>query len=155
MDASMRSDTLAETGCWHAFSFSEKREWLNEVRLRHCGLTRVKGDEVNGSYEIDGSFIRDYPSFFLAIGEAVNGAGGYFGGCLDALDDCCLGGFGAVAPFTLLWRDHQESRNALTKEAWMRELAARGEHSEAYLSSDLFDAIVEVLEERGVKLILQ
>ncbi|MDQ0930590.1 hypothetical protein QFZ49_000497 [Streptomyces turgidiscabies] len=30
--------------------------------------------------------ITDVPSLYLALGEAINGPGGYFGGCLDALE---------------------------------------------------------------------
>ena len=145
-----------EIGCWHAFSFSERREWLDEVRIRNCNSSCVKDDDINGSYEIDGSFIRDYPSFFLAIGEAINGPGGYFGGSLDALDDCCLGGFGAVTPFTLLWKNHQSSRDALTKEAWRQEFNARGsEYSDRFPLSIFFEAIVELLEEHRVNLIFK
>lgn len=49
--------------------------------------------------------VTDRPSLFLALGEAVNGPGGYFGGCVDALADCLRGHFGYTAPATLLWRD--------------------------------------------------
>ncbi|MGR7001821.1 barstar family protein [Yinghuangia aomiensis] len=37
----------------------------------------------------------------MALGETVNGPGGYFGGNLDALDDCLGGTFGYTAPGTL------------------------------------------------------
>ncbi|WP_327590963.1 barstar family protein [Nonomuraea sp. NBC_00507] len=30
----------------------------------------------------------DEAAFYLAMGEAINGPGGYFGRNLDALDDC-------------------------------------------------------------------
>ena len=116
----------------------------------------MKSDDLNGIYELDGSFIVDYPSFFLAIGEAINGPRGYFGGCLDSLDDCCLGGFGAVPPFKLIWRDHLKSRETLTMEAWKNEFIARGgEYSSLSPSSNFFDAIIELLEDRGIELILK
>ncbi|MEU7913245.1 barstar family protein [Microbispora bryophytorum] len=44
------------------------------------------------TYDLDGSHITDKAGFHLAIGEAINGPGGYFGCNLDALDDCLCGG---------------------------------------------------------------
>ncbi|MFD0536373.1 barstar family protein [Actinomadura luteofluorescens] len=70
----------------------------------------------------------DEPGFYLALGEAVNGPGGYFGGCPDALVDCLRGGFGHTSPATLLWRDASTAREhlsrALTSEGWPLDLLA-------------------------------
>ncbi|MFE5012059.1 barstar family protein [Streptomyces sp. NPDC056696] len=54
-------------------------------------------------FTLDVRYIVDEDSFYCAIGEAINGPGGYFGWNLDALDDCLRGGWGATAPFTLHW----------------------------------------------------
>lgn len=52
---------------------------------------------------VDGRFATDVAGMYLAIGEAVNGPGGYFGASPDALADCLCGGFGATVPFTMKW----------------------------------------------------
>lgn len=50
----------------------------------------------------------------------MNGPGGYFGGCLSALDDCLSGSFGYTAPATLLWRNaataHEHLSRSLTPD---------------------------------------
>lgn len=55
----------------------------------------------------------DVEGFYCAIGEAINGPGGYFGWNLDTLDDCLSGGFGAQAPFRLAWHDSAIARQHL------------------------------------------
>ncbi|MEV4008022.1 barstar family protein [Actinomadura sp. NPDC049753] len=67
------------------------------------------------AYAVDGRHITDEPGLYLALGEAVNGPGGYFGGCLDALADCLSGDFGYTAPATLLWHDASTAREHLSQ----------------------------------------
>ncbi|GAB3899118.1 hypothetical protein GCM10029964_084580 [Kibdelosporangium lantanae] len=55
----------------------------------------------------------DIDGFYCAIGEAINGPGGYFGWNLSALDDCLRGGFGAQAPFRLVWHNSAVAREHL------------------------------------------
>ncbi len=55
----------------------------------------------------------DIEGFYCAIGEAINGPGGYFGWNLDALADCLGGGFGAQAPLRLVWHDSAVARERL------------------------------------------
>jgi RNAse (barnase) inhibitor barstar len=61
-------------------------------------------------YHLDGRYVTDVPAFWCALGEAVNGPGGYFGWNLDALTDCLRGRFGAATPFTLHWHDAATAR---------------------------------------------
>lgn len=74
-----------------------------------------------------------------ALAEAVNGPGGYFGGCLAALDDCLRGTVGYTAPATLLWRDtvtaHEYLPHALTSDG---------------RPYDLFTAVLETLAQGGM-----
>lgn len=65
------------------------------------------------TYDLDGRFVTDIEGFYCAIGEAINGAGGYFGWNLDTVDDCLRGGFGAKAPFRLVWHDSAVAREHL------------------------------------------
>ncbi|MER7985335.1 barstar family protein [Streptomyces noursei] len=101
-------------GAWATCDTRRREAWLDLVRERGC--QRVRRDRPAGhAYELDGRHITDVPGLYLALGEAVNGPGGYFGGCLDALDDCLLGSFGYTAPATLLWRDAETARAHLSE----------------------------------------
>ncbi|MFC8527213.1 barstar family protein [Nocardia sp. NPDC057227] len=64
---------------------------------------RNRGADASGPFVLDGRFVTDRSGFFCAIGEAVNGPGGYFGSDLDGLADCLRGGFGATPRFALTW----------------------------------------------------
>lgn len=57
------------------------------------------------TYDLDGRYVTDVEGFYCALGEAVDGPGGYFGWNLDALDDCLRG-----TPFTLVWHDSAVAR---------------------------------------------
>ncbi|TJZ51865.1 hypothetical protein FCH28_18545 [Streptomyces piniterrae] len=128
-------DTL---GAWAGLDTRRRGAWLDLVRERAC--RRARRDRPAGhAYELDGRHITDEPGLYLALGEAVNGPGGYFGGCLDALDDCLRGTFGYTAPATLLWRDAATAREHLS-----RTLTADGR------PYDLFTAALDVLAEGGM-----
>jgi RNAse (barnase) inhibitor barstar len=43
---------------------------------------------VTAFYVVEGARIENLEDFWQALGEAVNGPGGYFGTNLDALNDC-------------------------------------------------------------------
>lgn len=92
---------------------------------------------------MDGRCITDEPSLYPALGEAVNGPGGYFGGCLDALVDCLRGNFGPTSPATVRWRNapiaHEHLSHVLTPEG------------EPY---DLVTATLEVLAGGGTRVTL-
>lgn len=78
----------------------DRVEWLRAALAHH----RAEGpDRPPGRvYRVDGVHVTDTPSYYCALGEAVNGPGGYFGWNLDALADCLRGGFGATPPFTVV-----------------------------------------------------
>jgi hypothetical protein len=97
-----RSGRPSEPNLWAPRDGDGRAGWLEVVRLswlrghhadRPAGMTVV----------VDGRFATDAPGLYLAIGEAVNGPGGYFGASPDALADCLCGGFGATVPFTVEW----------------------------------------------------
>jgi RNAse (barnase) inhibitor barstar len=105
---------------WSDLTVKEKYQWLNTVRMHFCSGTHpkqesnicYKSNSIN-SYRIDGKNITDKPSFYLALGEAVNGPAGYFGGCLNSLDDCLSGGFGWREGFYLEWLNSDICRTSL------------------------------------------
>ena len=136
---------------------------VHEIRVR-------SGDTI----ELDGRELTDIPSFFLALGHAINGPGGYYGGNLDALSDCLCGGFGLLPPFTLWIRHADAARDALGRDAMIRwhqswiasvksdplmtdtDRAALGAPF-ADLETDVapyFDSIVSVLTDGGVNVVL-
>ncbi|MEV0578419.1 barstar family protein [Streptomyces sp. RTGN2] len=116
------------------------------------------------TYVIDGSGVTGLDSFWVVIGEAVNGPGGYFGRGLDAFADCLRGGMGTPDDddFVIEWRDHEMSARALGHEETARYL--RGLFPRAHVSSlprlreelaraedgrgpTLFDRLLEIVRE--------
>ncbi|MFD3516452.1 barstar family protein [Streptomyces sp. NPDC058657] len=127
--------TPTRPGAWAELDQEGRRQRLTAVQERHFARPDVTPDAPAGrTCVLDGRHVTDRPALFLALGEAVNGPGGYFGDNLDALNDCLRGGFGATVPFTLVW---QESRAART-------------HLMAY-----FDSTLDVLAENGVDVRLE
>ncbi|MHB9864436.1 barstar family protein [Streptomyces sp. YIM S03343] len=132
------ADPPAAPGAWAALETRQRGAWLDLVRERGC--RRKHQDRPAGhAYELDGRHITDEPGLYLALGEAVNGPGGYFGGCLDGLVDCLRGNFGYTAPASLLWREAATAREHLS-----RVLAPEGEQY------DLVALVLEVLAEGGM-----
>ncbi|MDT0468539.1 barstar family protein [Streptomyces gibsoniae] len=129
-------------GAWSDLDARERDAWLDLVRERFC--RRERHDRPAGhAYELDGRHITDVPGLYLALGEAVNGPGGYFGGCLAALDDCLRGTFGHTAPATLLWRNSANAREHLS-----RNLTPDGRHF------DLFTETLDALADGGMHVTL-
>ncbi|MEV6757649.1 barstar family protein [Streptomyces sp. NPDC051214] len=125
-------------GAWTALDTRHRGAWLDLVRERGCRRTHHARPSGH-AYTLDGGHITDEPGLYLALGEAVNGPGGYFGGCLAALDDCLRGAFGYTAPATLLWRNAETARTHLS-----RSLTPSGRRY------DLFAEVLDVLAEGGV-----
>jgi len=104
----------AAAGLWTQYGERDRRAWLDCVRCFH----RPRTDAPAGCmYHLDGRYVTDAASFHLALGEAVNGPGGYFGAGPDELDDCLCGNFGATVPFTLVWHHAETARQALSRHA--------------------------------------
>ncbi|MFF7458893.1 barstar family protein [Kitasatospora sp. NPDC008115] len=115
-------------------------------------------------YILDGTRIRTTDDFWRAIGEAVNGPGGYFGRNPDAFADCLGGGFGTPDDdFTVEWRDHQVSREHLGHAETVRQselllarchpsnrpaVAAELAEARAGRGPTVFDRLVAIFEQR-------
>ncbi|MFJ6783159.1 barstar family protein [Streptomyces yangpuensis] len=135
-------------GTWAGLGTRPRWDWLDHVRGRpRPGTDASAGtgaDRPSGpAYALDGRHVTDVPGLYLALGEAFNGPGGYFGANLDALADCLGGGFGHTGPATLLWRD-----SAVAREHLGQALTSDGQ------PYDLFDAVLDVLAERRVRVTL-
>nr|WSY52556.1 barstar family protein [Streptomyces sp. NBC_00886] len=101
----------SEPGRWVGCDSDGRRFWLDTALANHPHDTP---DRLPGTtYHLDGRHITDPPGFFCALGETVNGPGGYFGRGLDALNDCLRGRWGATTPLTLVWHDAAVARICL------------------------------------------
>jgi hypothetical protein len=100
-----------------------RRYWLSTALDNHDA--HQPDGAPGGTYHLDGRHITDEPGFFCALGEAVNGPGGYFGWGFSALVDCLHGHWGAARPFTLVWHDVHVARTCLgvTPHAATRPMA--------------------------------
>jgi RNAse (barnase) inhibitor barstar len=88
---------------WVSLPPAGRAAWLEVTRLHHRWSRHP--DAPQGTViSLDAAQVRDPVDFYCAIGEAVNGPGGYFGANLDSLHDCLRGGFGITAPFDLIWQ---------------------------------------------------
>ncbi|MGH3863420.1 barstar family protein [Actinokineospora sp.] len=95
---------------WAGYNRELRHQWAGVA----LGYRSGAPDRPPGTtYDLDGRFVTDIEGFYCAIGEAINGPGGYFGWNLDALDDCLGGKFGAQAPFRLVWHDSAVAREHL------------------------------------------
>ena len=158
-----------------SLTHDERYSLLDTVREEWCRRNDCPtSDRSEVTIQLDGRDCIDIPGFYLALGRAVNGPGGYYGGCLDALSDCLSGGFGLSPPFTLIIRNADAARAALGhsaliawRSAWQSRVLADPTLSDSDRADlgiplgDLpadqppyFDSILEVLSEHGVHVVL-
>jgi RNAse (barnase) inhibitor barstar len=95
---------------WAGYDRELRHQWSG-VALGH--MSGAPDRPPGTTYDLDGRFVTDIEGFYCAIGEAINGPGGYFGWNLDALNDCLRGRFGAQTPFRLVWQDSAIAREHL------------------------------------------
>ena len=147
---------------WSSLSKDSRRAWLKVVKNYNSNNSNYSEIEEN-SFCLDGTYITDYSSFFCALGEAMNGPGGYYGFDLNSLVDCFCGGFGAKAPFTLLWENHQVGKKYLDKNCWVEEINYKRilenkllDYSGFEEKGDrpLFEALIENIQNNGVTVLL-
>lgn len=159
-------------GMWRALSPAQREEWLIAAcnrRFKWMKRGRCLQDAEPGTvFFIDGAAIVDYAAFLCALGEAINGPGGYFGGMGSlSLQDCLGGAFGATPPFVLRIKNIDAARAHLDGTAlaeWASQRIASGEFlnddgkawlTEAVLdgqrqSRSLLDVVIEILQAHGV-----
>ena len=109
---------------WYSLSHHDRYRRLQKVRRvwfrsrRHS--VHVPGDRRDQTVLLDGTWINDVPSFYLALGEAINGPNGYFGGELHGMWDCLTGAPGVWPPSTVRLSCFDEVRQALDGAACCR-----------------------------------
>ncbi|QKG23474.1 hypothetical protein ACTIVE_5117 [Actinomadura verrucosospora] len=100
-----------ERNLWARYDRTMRHEWAGVALAHHSWNT--PDQRAGTAFHLDGRFVTDIEGFYCAIGEAINGPGGYFGWNLDALADCLGGNWGAEAPFLLVWHDSAVARRHL------------------------------------------
>ncbi|MGW4645577.1 barstar family protein [Kitasatospora sp. NPDC004289] len=132
----------ATPGTWVGLGPRERQAWLDLVRERGCRIHHHPRPPGR-AYELDGRHVTDATSLYLALGEAVNGPGGYFGANTAAVDDCLCGSFGHTSPATLTWHS-----SATAREHLAAELDSDGTRY------DLFAVILEIMAKHRVAVTL-
>ncbi|MFF3542201.1 barstar family protein [Streptomyces platensis] len=141
----IRTGRLNRTGIWHQLAPEDRQAWLSVALSSREYHRQGAPDAAAGQvFTLDGRQVVDIDSFYCAVGEAINGPGGYFGWNLGALNDCLRGGWGAATPFTLHWGSSAEARARLVERVPTRG----GEAS-------LFDLLLEIFGEQGVDVVLR
>jgi hypothetical protein len=105
----------SEPGTWASLDTGMRHEWLR-LALGHHRYGAAPDRPAGTVHRLDGRHVTDLNGFFCALGEAVNGPGGYFGWNWYAVEDCLRGAWGAAAPVRLVWGDA-----GIAREHWGSE----------------------------------
>ncbi|NUT06413.1 MAG: hypothetical protein HOV76_23315 [Hamadaea sp.] len=138
-----RAGGPAEPNLWAMLDRSDRYLWVRAAAVHR----RRAEDKPEGTvYHLDGRHVTDYDGFFCAIGEAINGPGGWFGGDLFWLHENAATGDGGATPgFRLVWHHSDVARSHLV----------RGYDRTSWLPAVTFDDLVRYLTEDGVQIDLR
>ncbi len=133
-------------------SLKYNRRKLDRIREAWCRRPPSRWpaeDRKNVTIVLNGLCITDIPTFYIALGKAVNGPDGYYGGCLNGLEDCLYGGFGLRPPFTLEVIGLEQIHAALnaSAEAWDEGWS---DDPQAPREPSYFDQVIEILTRHRV-----
>ncbi|MFE2839889.1 barstar family protein [Streptomyces mirabilis] len=108
------SGDAVEKGEWLQWPVSYHGAWLHVVQNAwFTSNRRAARYGIDNVAYLDGAHISTKSGFFCALGEAVNGPGGYFGSNLDALVDCISSRSGEGSVRKIVWRDFRASQDSL------------------------------------------
>ncbi|GAB2681545.1 barstar family protein [Nocardia goodfellowii] len=140
----IRDGRLNRRDIWRGLDTVDRTAWLAVALWTSAYQRRGRPDSAPGHvFTLDGQAVTDIASFYCALGEAINGPGGYFGWNLDALWDCLRGGWGASSPFTLEWLHSDVAQEHLLT------------HSAVAAGQTLFDLLLEIFDDKGIEVILR
>jgi RNAse (barnase) inhibitor barstar len=111
---------------WATWKPSLWPAWLDVAR--NVSNFSPKTTHQQDRFFFDCEYVVDETSFFCALGETMQGPGGYYGKDLDSMEDCLCGGFGPVPPFEIKLRSLRTS----------------------VANSAFYEEAVSILEENGV-----
>ena len=118
--------------------------WLEAVVHQETAMRRDERDTPRTEVVLDGRFITDLAGFYCALGEAVNGPGGYYGWNTMALLECLSHGFGTEGNYTLVWEHSAVAREHLAK------IVDTGRGPQSY-----FDLLIDCFRYRNKEVVLQ
>lgn len=122
---------------------SDRYLWVRAAAVHR----RHAPDKPAGTvYHLDGRYVTDFDAFFCAIGEAINGPGGWFGGDLFWLHENAATGDGGATPgFRMIWHNSEVARTHLVT----------GYDRKSWQPTVTFNDLVRYLTEDGVQLELR
>jgi hypothetical protein len=126
-----RAGGPASPNQWAELGRSDRYLWVRAAEIHRRPTLEKPAGTV---YHLDGRHITDYDGFYCAIGEAINGPGGWFGGDLFRLHE------NAATGFRLIWHDSAVARTHLVP----------GFDRKSWLPAVTFDDLVRYLGEDGV-----
>ncbi len=140
---SWRNARPTQRNLWAPLPVGEREAWLEVVQTvyfrEHGQPYPVLGDEIH----LDGRHVADLASFFCAMGEAVNGPGGYCGANLVGLSDLLRYATRSSAPRTrLIWHEYAVAAKGLARTVQIDGATM------SYL-----DLVTQVLVEDGVDVV--
>lgn len=156
---------------WASLDLPKRRVWLKVVKNYYLTKFATNYKQSNSGtndkdhFVLDGTYVTDYPSFFCAMGEAINGPGGYYGSDINSMTDCLVGGFGSPGSFfTLTWKNYDVAKKHLDKRVWRKHVNYRRRldnkllyipefSHEEWANRPFLEAIVELLKEKGVAIV--
>jgi len=109
---------------WRPLDEAGRRLWLTYASQRFFDTSSgfVPARAPGRVVVVHGGLVDTLLGFYCAIGEAVNGPGGYFGRSMQAFDDCLFTGFGLEYPYTIIWKESKHSRGVLESQALLKFL---------------------------------
>ncbi|MFG2023837.1 barstar family protein [Streptomyces sp. NPDC048825] len=108
------SGVTVKRGEWLQWPVRQHSAWLHVVQTAWFTANRSAARYgVDDVIHLDGAHIATKSGFFCALGEAVNGPGGYYGSNLDALADCISSNSGEGPLVKIVWRDFRASQGSL------------------------------------------
>jgi RNAse (barnase) inhibitor barstar len=105
---------VLKNGEWLTLPSAFHESWLHVVQNRWFATghdATLYGDRC--SVELEGATMTTPAAFYCAIGEGVNGPGGYFGSNLDALADCLSNAIRDGARLTIHWGNFDQATASL------------------------------------------
>ena len=104
---------------WRPLDDEDRFGWLSAARDRFFDEADafIASKEPGRVVVLDGAIVDNLLGFYCALGEAVNGPGGYFGRTMDSFDDCLFGGFGLEFPYTIVWVNSPRAMGSLHSSA--------------------------------------
>jgi len=106
----------AERNVWAALPVGEREAWVEVARMIHFRRIVQTYPVLAEELHLDGRHVADLASFFCALGEAVNGPGGYCGTNITGMSDFLqYANRPAAKRSRLIWHDMSVAERGLAR----------------------------------------